>query len=121
MSRRYDERPLVYIAAPYSKPDPVENTHSAVLAANELLEAGLVTPHVPHLTYLWHLVTPKSIDFWYEYDLALLRRCDALLRLPGHSTGADREIVYAEEIGVPVFRSVADLEDWARVEWAGPA
>ncbi|MGI8793389.1 MAG: hypothetical protein ACR2H3_09460 [Acidimicrobiales bacterium] len=54
MSRRYDERPLVYIATPYSNPDPEENTHNAILAANELVEAGLVTPHVPHLTHLWH-------------------------------------------------------------------
>lgn len=116
----YDERPLVYIAAPYSKPDPVANTHKAIRTANELVDAGLVTPHVPHLTHVWHLVTPRPIDFWYEYDLALLRRCDAVLRIDGESTGADGEVAYAEKVGIPVFRSVADLEHWVRNDWAGP-
>lgn len=34
---------------------------------------------------------------------------DALLRLPGESLGADLEVQRAEEIGIPVFKTIADL------------
>ncbi len=108
----YRNRPLVYLAGPYSKPDPVENTHRVILEANKLLDDGRVTPHVPHLTHLWHLVSPRPIEFWYEYDLALLVRCDAVLRMPGDSTGADREVDVAEELRIPVFHSRESLYQW---------
>ena len=34
---------------------------------------------------------------------------DALLRLPGKSEGADVKVARAEEAGIPVFATVADL------------
>jgi hypothetical protein len=113
------DRPLVYIAAPYTRPDPVENTHLAIKVANELIDAGLVTPVVPHISLLWHLVTPRGLEFWYEYDLAILARCDAVYRLPGESTGADREVWFAEGRGLPVFFERDSLDSWAR-SWVKP-
>ena len=110
----FTERPLVYIAGPYSSPDPVWNTHNTIGIAGQLADEGLVTPVVPHLTLLWHAVQPRSIDFWYEYDLAVLARCDAVLRLPGASTGADRETDFAESLGIRVFTDRAGLDAWAR-------
>ncbi len=82
--------------------------------ADALADGGLVAPLVPHLTMLWHTVTPRDLDFWYEYDLALLRRCDALLRVEGRSTGADGEVVYAEELGTPVLHSLEQVTAWAQ-------
>ena len=108
-------KPLVYLAAPYAIPDPPENTNKVIQIANLLVEDGVVWPLVPHLSLLWHLVTPRSVDFWYEYDLVLLARCDALMRLPGKSTGADAELVFAREHGMPIFHEVPEVYRWARL------
>lgn len=105
-------RPLVYLAGPYTRPDPVLNTHETIRFASKLLDEGLVTPFVPHLTLLWHLVSPREVDFWYDYDLAVLARCDALLRIEGESTGADKEVAFAVERGIPVFYDAAGLWLW---------
>lgn len=107
-------KPLVYVAGPYSHPDPVANTHNAVEFAETRLRDGLVTPVVPHLTMLWHAIFPHDVETWYAYDLEILARCDALFRLPGDSTGADKEVAYANELGLPVFDHVGALNLWAQ-------
>ena len=107
-------RPLVYIAAPYTRPDPVQNTHSVICEVDAMIDDGIVTPIAPHLTLLWHLVRPRPLDFWHAYDLAALARCDAVLRLPGESFGADREVAFAADRGIPVFDERAVLYDWAK-------
>ncbi|WP_198372149.1 DUF1937 family protein [Roseomonas rosulenta] len=42
-------------------------------------------------------------------SLALAERCDAILRLPGESAGADEELARFEAAGKPVFRAVEDI------------
>lgn len=108
------ERPLVYVAGPYTRPDPVENTRLALDAGEELTDSGLVTAFVPHLTLLWHLVHPHAdVEYWYEFDLTILRRADVLYRMPGASTGADREVAFAESLDIPVFYDIASVLRWA--------
>jgi len=92
----------VYVAGPYSKGDVMDNIHRAIRAANWLMDAGY-TPFVPHLTGIWHLVTPKPYWAWLEYDNKWLRKCDAVLRLDGESSGADKEVELALELGIPVY------------------
>jgi len=104
-------KPLVYIAGPYTKPDPIENTHKAIVIAGRIYECGAV-PIIPHLTMLWHLVDPRPLEFWYAYDLEILARCDAVFRIPGESYGADAEVVEADRLGIPVLFSIDSLEDW---------
>lgn len=110
-------KPLVYLAAPYSIPDPVANTNDVVKFASLLLDDGRVVPLVPHLTLMWHMIAPREYEEWLEYDLHLLKRCDGLYRMAGESTGADREVERAEEWGIPVFRSASDLFQWASEAW----
>jgi hypothetical protein len=55
------------------------------------------------------MMFPHTYEFWTEIDLEWILRCDALLRLPGDSTGADAEIKFATEHNIPVFYSVWDL------------
>lgn len=110
---QYAELPLVYIAAPYSRPDPLQNLHRVIRIASELIDTGLVTPFVPHLTLLWQLVEPRDLAFWYEYDIAILVRCDSVLRLPGMSIGADEEVLVAQRLSLPVFTDTAALCAWA--------
>jgi hypothetical protein len=39
----------------------------------------------------------------------LLAHCDAVLRLPGESTGADRDVAIAAERGIPVYYDVEEI------------
>lgn len=105
-------KPLIYLAGPYSHPDPVANTHAVVMVAEEIMREGKMIPLIPHLSMLWHAIVPHEVEFWYEYDLHLLARCDAVLRIPGESTGADREMDEAWRLGLPVFRGLDDLRLW---------
>ncbi len=104
---------LVYIAGPYTLPDPVQNTHRTITVADELIFDGFI-PYIPHLTLLWHLVSPRNVQFWYDYDYHMLKRCDALLRIEGESVGADKEVAWAKELGIPVFYSMYDLMTFKR-------
>jgi hypothetical protein len=112
----YVDRPLVYVAGPYTNPDPALNVHTSVQAASVLLDAGLVTPLVPHLTMLWNVIAPRPVEFWYAYDLALLARCDALFLLPGESVGVNQELEFARAANLPTFEDVDALREWA-VAW----
>ena len=88
-------RPMLYVAGPYTNPDPIVNTHRAARFATAVYELGEWVPLVPHLSLLWHMVTPRDVDHWYQLDLDQLEHCNAIVRLPGASTGADRELAKA--------------------------
>jgi hypothetical protein len=112
-----ERRPLLYVAGPYTRDDPVANTHRAVKVATALYERTPYVPVVPHLTLLWHLIDPQPVDHWYAYDLHLLARCDRIVRLPGPSTGADREMAEADRLRIPRVPYL-DLPASARLQWA---
>ena len=95
-------RSMLYLAGPYTHPDPVENTHRAILVATIIYEQTTWVPLLPHITLLWHMVTPRPPEFWYELDLHQLAHCDAIVRLPGASTGADREMEAAAGLGLEI-------------------
>lgn len=98
----------VYIAGPYTRPDPEENTRLAIRIGDHLLSLGYV-PFIPHLTHFWDQQAPRPYEDWLTYDLEWLRTCNAVLRLPGTSSGADRETAEAIRIGIRVFHSIPKL------------
>src|SRR3989304_3723636 len=98
---------FIYVAGPYTDGDPVINVRRAIIVAEDLINLGFI-PFVPHLTHLWHLINPHEIAYWYKYDNAWLLKCDAILRLPGDSKGADEECRLAEKNNIPVFPSIED-------------
>ena len=102
-------RMLVYIAAPYTKGDIGINLHRVFDVADQIIDMGH-TPIIPHLTHLWHIVSPKPWEFWLKYDEAFLDISDAVLRLNGDSIGADMEVKRARELCIPVYYSVEELE-----------
>ncbi|UOF78529.1 hypothetical protein [Caudoviricetes sp.] len=65
-------------------------------------------PYVPHLTHFWDIVSHKETLDWLHLDKVWLASCDAMVRLPGESRGADIEEEFALRRGIPVFHSVAD-------------
>jgi hypothetical protein len=95
-------KPLIYIAGPYSHPDPVLNVREACLVADQVVAMGAAVV-VPHLSMLWHTISPQPIDVWYARDLDLLDHCHAVVLLPGESKGADAEVAYARARDIRVF------------------
>lgn len=52
---------------------------------------------------------PIAAEIMYPTAERLLTHCDAVLRLPGESTGADRDVALATERGLPVYHRVEDI------------
>ena len=98
----------VYVAGPYTRGDVAINVRTALESADCLLSLGYA-PFVPHLTHLWHLTFPHPYQVWIDLDLEWVAICDAVLRIPGESGGADGETAYAIERGIPVYGSIREL------------
>ena len=98
----------IYVSGPYTKGDQMMNIRNAILAADQLYSLGHI-PYVPHLTGFWHMVTPRSWEEWLRIDRAFIPCCDALLRIPGESKGADIEMAYARALKIPVYFNLEDI------------
>ncbi len=98
----------VYVAGPYTKGDVVENVAAAIAAGNKLFDLGFY-PYIPHLTHFWHFLHHRPYEDWLRLDLEWVLSCNAVLRLPGESSGADRETKHAEAHSIPVFATIEAL------------
>lgn len=113
---------LVLIAGPYlsgtdGDPNKIAANHARLeAAALPIYQRG----HLPLLAE-W-LVLPiihaaggrepgDEVFNSYQYPVAerLLRRCDAVLRLPGASRGADMDVAHAQALGLPIYHHVDEL------------
>lgn len=52
---------------------------------------------------------PLAEQVMYPTAQRLLQHCDAVLRLPGASTGADADVAIATELGLPVYTRLEDV------------
>ena len=102
---------LIYIAAPYTEGDVIQNVRRALECADILFAKGYI-PYCPLLNVFWHFLSPKSWDDWMKIDLAILERCDAVFRLDGSSIGANKEVRFSDKIGLPIFYSIEELEEY---------
>lgn len=93
---------LVYVAGPITHGQHESNLRAAIDFATEVLDLGH-SPIVPHLTTLMELVHPRPYERWMKYDFELIKRCDVLVRLPGKSSGSDRELMWAIENSITTF------------------
>lgn len=109
------EMKCIYVAGPYSKGDTIINIRAAIDAACIIRGWGHA-PFVPHLTSFEHLVYQQDYEHWLETDFAWVRKSDALLRLPGESSGADREVEVARAAKVPVFFSLKELAGYLEID-----
>ncbi|MFJ8443182.1 DUF4406 domain-containing protein [Kitasatospora griseola] len=55
------------------------------------------------------LTDPLADQVLYPTAERLLTHCDAVLRLPGDSTGADRDVAIARRRGLPVYHHVDEI------------
>lgn len=106
------KKPWVYISGPITIGDTCRNTYWACMEWHALLANELCVPICPHWSVVQQLVMPLTHDDWIDYDLDLLSRCDAMLRLPGESKGADAEEAFCRENDIPVFTRHNELIQW---------
>lgn len=99
---------LLYLAGPYSS-EPEFNTHKAIKVAGKLSDMGYVV-FVPHLSHYWDKIDKRNYEWWMSYDFEILSRCDLLVRMPGESSGADREVAFAIAHNIPHFTLEEFLE-----------
>jgi hypothetical protein len=103
-------KPVVYIASPYTKGDVAINVRESFFVADRLAKNGYL-PFPPLFTHFWHFLIPHPYEFWTQQDLEWILHCDCVLRLPGESSGADKEVEFAEEHNIPVYYEIDDLLD----------
>lgn len=123
------QRMMILIAGPYRSgtgDDPEKmaaNLRRLEQASYPIFQAG----HVPMIGEwvalpIWHTAGGQSVgDALYEEILhptagRLIERCDAILRLPGESKGADNDVRLAHERGIPVYTRVEDIPVYAPVQ-----
>lgn len=109
------KRPMVYVAGPISKGPYWVNVRNGVDVGHKLMELGYV-PFVPMMDFLMVFAYPDiPYETLLDYDFQIISRCDALLRIPGESPGADREVKFANERGIPVFYDIESLNEWNKL------
>jgi hypothetical protein len=113
---------MILIAGPYRSgtgddaEKMAQNLRSLESVALPLYRAG----HIPligewlALPLLREAGSKRPGDAIYDeilYPIAnrLIARCDAVLRLPGASKGADEDVRLAKELGLAVFENLADV------------
>lgn len=113
---------LILIAGPYRSgtgDDPVllrRNLTRLEQAAWPVFQKGHV-PMIGELVALpvlssagvYRIDDPLSEAVLYPTAYRLLQHCNAVLRLPGDSRGADQDVAIAHEQGIPVYYSIDDL------------
>lgn len=104
---------LLYLASPYSHPDPAqkaERYRAACVVAGRLMKAGhAVFSPIAHSHPIEEHFEDKSVeghDFWLRQDFAILEHASKLvvLRIDGweKSRGIAAEIDFAHKAGIPV-------------------
>ena len=101
---------MIYLASPYSHPDPAIRQwrfEAACQAAGRMMREGLfVFAPVVHSHPLTRYGLPTDWEFWQRYDRAHLERCNAfvVLALDGwrESKGVQAELRIAGDLGMPL-------------------
>jgi hypothetical protein len=97
----------VYVAGPFSG-DEDGNANRAIDFAERIRAIDGIIPFVPHLSRAWDARHPgHDYEVWMRWCLAWVERCDAIVRIPGKSPGADREIAHAKACDLSLV-----LESW---------
>ena len=94
----------IYVAGPmFSSGRLTQNVHEAVKVADRLRAAGFQV-FLPHIYAFWDAISPHDdVDFWLDADRYYLERCDAMLRIQGHSEGGTKEEQWAKALWIPIY------------------
>ncbi len=117
---------LILIAGPY-RSGTHGNSESIAGNLHRLEEAALHVYQLGHMPMIGEWVAlplaaaagskavgdPISETYLYPVANRLIRQCHAVYRIDGASQGADADVRLAEELGLPVYRSLAEVPQGA--------
>lgn len=101
----------IYVAGPISAKDDYginDNVQAGILVGREIAKMGFY-PFIPHL--YWFAGFDFTWSEWINFDDVWLRQCDALYYMSS-SPGADIELEHAKELGMPIFFTLSELQEW---------
>lgn len=112
---------VVYVVGKFRAPTHwgvVQNVRAAEAVALEVWRAGAAAlcPHLNCANFEGAVGdTPENATIWLEGDIEMMKRCDAIVLVPGweNSTGGKEEVRIAIEEGLPVFAAEGAVEDLA--------
>lgn len=116
---------LIYVAGPMTV-NFIGGLIDALDVGARLIEMGHV-PYLPQTLMLMDVRKTSTADLmpgtpvyeaWMDFDFRVIDKCDAVYRLPGDSTGADREVVYCKAQSKMVFNDLSEVP-WARAKITG--
>lgn len=87
------------------------NVRRMCIVASQIAEMG-ATPVVPALCSFWNMLTPRPREFWIDHSKQEILRSDVAFRMTGLSVGADAEVVFCREHGIPVCFRAPELVGW---------
>ena len=102
-------KPMVFISGPISS-NALSCVRESVPVYKAFMDQGAV-PVGLQFGIIAEMVDPFTYEEWMDYAFGLIDHCSALVRLPGESSGADREVAYAEALGIPVHYAPEELWD----------
>lgn len=116
----FERKKLIYIAGPLTTGgDEFMNVRRAIDVAEELWDLGFVS-YIPHFSAFWVFALPRAgmhdHERWLQFDFNIILRCDAVLRIPGDSKGADAEVTFAIENYIPVAFSIEEVASFWRTQ-----
>lgn len=111
---------LIFIAGPFSA-DTKEKVEQNILTTEQLgfkvAELGMA-PIVPNsMGRSWRGI--PSYETWINTTKFILSQCSVVLIAPNweNSNGTKKEIEYAEQLNIPVFYSIAELENYIKINF----
>ena len=109
----------IYVAGPVNtitegeKLSQLANIRRMVAVGDHIIRLGM-SPVLPAINGLHHLLSPQSRDYWMAMCREEIRRSDACFRIMMRSSGADEDVAYAQRMRKPIFDTYDDLGAWGR-------
>jgi hypothetical protein len=94
----------IYIAGPIAQGNSFLNCAKAIKLHGTLIKLGHY-PYCPHLDFIAQMLDPdlEVEKHLLPLDFAWIKKCQALIRMPGDSPGSDLEVAEAKKLGLPIY------------------
>ena len=107
--------PHVFVVGVWEGLNASVKANRVIDVAEELYTTGICLPVVPDTLLLWHRRHPHTDEFWLEYELQIMKRCDAVLAVGDGIVVESLEVAEAHRLEMPVFYTQEDLHNWITV------
>ncbi len=104
----------IFLGTPYSSPSPGENIHETLKLSNVLMDLGCFVICPTIICHYQDLLCKRSYDYWLNYTMEGIYRCDAYFYRNGKSSGVEKEIQLTKSLDKPVFNDILELIKWLK-------